>query len=288
MSLLLSAQRKMGQLPVWAASLQFDLPQQHVEYFPPTGFLYLNLYESRVGTDKPDAANETLLRWKTGQKDCKTFKPGQILAGGMLSDHPAVMDCIGRGQADILVLHPVVAYHFIQDRLDLLTDSFDDLRDLIGREVEPLLHQLEDGRIGAWTDEALWQFFLKRAGEQRRWAQDPVFHAVNLIIQKKGLIRVKELAAEVFMSERNLERHFLQKVGVSPKTYAGNWRFQYALQLLQTKGADTLGNVVDLAGYYDISHFMKDLKEKTGEGFERFLRAVPGLMQCYLEVVQGK
>jgi AraC-like DNA-binding protein len=293
LSLALNTPTNMKQLPIQRTVLEYNLSEPIVEYFPPTGFLYLNLYgipirQTPDGAEKnPDA--DPFLRWKTGGRDWKDFKPRQIIAGGMLSGRPAEMESVGRSRTDVLILHPLAAYHFLKDRLDVLTNGFADLRDLIGLETEPLIRQLEDGRLSSWNDQPLQQYFLKRLGDPQAWADDPVFHAVNLIIRKKGQIRMKELAAAVFMSERNLERQFLQKVGISPKAYAGNWRFQHALQLLQNRrAADTLGDLVDLAGYYDISHFMKDLKEKTGDGFGHFLHAVPDLMQRYLEVVGEK
>lgn len=293
MPFALTSQYKLPHLPIWTATMDIDFSQYHLEYFPPTGFLYLNMYALAGMKRQPDiawtdsASDGINLRWKIDVSE-GIVKSCQIVTGGILTKGPAVMECIGRGHAAILVLHPIIAYHFMRDRLDIVTNGFADLRDLIGKEGELFKCQMEDGMVHSWEDEPVLKFLLNRIGEQQLWQHDPIFHAVNLIIEKKGLIKVKALAVQVFMSERKLERQFLEKVGVSPKTYANIWRFQNALKLLQFRGIERLGEIVQQAGYYDISHFMKDLKQKTGDGFEYFLRQTPELLQAYLKVIEEK
>jgi len=265
----------------------FNFEQLTQHYFPPSGFVYLNMLAVARPASSPYPANEYIIPWKIA--NCNGLvKSGQIAVGGMLTQGPVLMEVNGSGQFAVLVLHPVIAYHFIRERLNVVTNNFADLCDLMAKEGAFFRPQIEDGLIHSWQDEPILKFLLNRIGEQSRWQDDPIFHAVNIIITKKGLIKVRELAKQVCMSERNLERQFLEKVSVSPKTYANIWRFQYAIDLLKFRGIHLLGEIADQAGYYDIPHFIKDLKQKTGDGFEYFFRQTPELLQAFLEVIREK
>jgi methylphosphotriester-DNA--protein-cysteine methyltransferase len=126
------------------------------------------------------------------------------------------------------------------------------------------------------------------AEKKRLWARDPIFWAVSRIIACKGQIGVKALASEMCMSLRSFEQQFLLKAGVRPKTYANIWRFQAVMQLLQSRPRQGLGNLVHEAGYYDVPHFLKDLKKKTGEGYEAYLKKIPDLASTFLHAVQDQ
>lgn len=288
MPLALHSQHKMVQLPAWTAIVDFDLNQIRQDFFPPAGFLYCNMFALAAPERSSAARTQTLSsQWRLGTRTA-FVQSCEIVVGGILTKGAASIESIGSGRWAVLVLHPVLAYHFLQERLNLVNDAFAPLRDLLRKEGDLFKSQLEDGCIHSWENEPVLQFVLNRIGEPKLWKDDPIFHAVNRIIAKKGLIRVKELAAQVFMSERNLERHFIEKVGVSPKAYASIWRFQNALQLLQSRGIEKLGDLVQQAGYYDISHFMKDLKQKTGDVFEHFLRGTPELLETHGKVLEAK
>jgi AraC-like DNA-binding protein len=73
---------------------------------------------------------------------------------------------------------------------------------------------------------------------------------------------VARLARSLSMSERQLERRFLDRVGISPKRYASLRRFERAAALLGS-GAP-LGRVALDAGYYDQSHFTRELRRFAG------------------------
>ena len=84
------------------------------------------------------------------------------------------------------------------------------------------------------------------------------------ILEKKGIIPLKELQEEHQISERGLERYFKSYIGLSPKFYARLIRFSYIFQLIQDDKIDW-ADIVYNAGYYDQSHFIKNFKEFTGE-----------------------
>jgi transcriptional regulator GlxA family with amidase domain len=88
--------------------------------------------------------------------------------------------------------------------------------------------------------------------------------------------QLSELAAWLAVSERTLNRHFKQAVGLAPLAYLQNLRIEVAKQLLESRpiGLDVVSQRV---GYGDLSTFRQLFKRKTGlspsEYQMRFARA---------------
>jgi len=79
---------------------------------------------------------------------------------------------------------------------------------------------------------------------------------------EKGFV-LSELAAWLAVSERTLNRHFKQAVGLAPLAYLQNLRIEVAKQLLETRpiGLEVISQRV---GYSDPSTFRQLFKRKTG------------------------
>jgi AraC-like DNA-binding protein len=77
---------------------------------------------------------------------------------------------------------------------------------------------------------------------------------------------VAAVARALGISERQLERRVLARVGVTPKRFASLRRFEHAAALARTR--PSLTSVALEAGYYDQSHFIRE--------FRRFAGMTPG------------
>jgi AraC-like DNA-binding protein len=62
------------------------------------------------------------------------------------------------------------------------------------------------------------------------------------------------------MSKTSLERHFLEKIGLTPKMYSRIIRFNKVYQTLQSGDYDKWQDVVYQYNFYDQAHFIKDFK----------------------------
>lgn len=97
-----------------------------------------------------------------------------------------------------------------------------------------------------------------------------VQHAVQHIHNKNGMLRITDLAKELYTSQSPLEKKFRKIVGTTPKKYASIVRFKYVLEeLSRTKNLTELGYA---ATFFDQSHFIKDFKKFTNETPNRFLK----------------
>jgi len=117
----------------------------------------------------------------------------------------------------------------------------------------------------------LENFLLQRLPE-RTVNADKIQQSVTWIRQANGVIAVNILAAQAFMSPRNFERHFLQTVGVSPKTFARIVRFLHLKQQLKTKSYPHLLSLALENGFYDHAHLTKEFRAFSGESPTDFMQ----------------
>lgn len=95
------------------------------------------------------------------------------------------------------------------------------------------------------------------------WSRDPL---VDRALAWLDDMSVAEVARALAISERQLERRFLTRVGLTPKRFASLRRFERAVAL--ARASATLTEAALAAGYYDQSHFIRDVR--------RFADATPG------------
>jgi AraC-like DNA-binding protein len=88
--------------------------------------------------------------------------------------------------------------------------------------------------------------------------------AIQLIERSKGNISLRELEEATFTTKRTLERHFLEQVGLYPKTFSRLVRFNGAIRFIETNMHVKWRQLADSFGYYDQSHFIHEFKTLTG------------------------
>lgn len=88
-----------------------------------------------------------------------------------------------------------------------------------------------------------------------------VFQAVSKILETRGNLAMTDLKQEVLIGSRQLERLFLEYIGVSPKSLASMVRYQYLWnELLYHKDFD-IADAVYQYGYSDQAHLCHDFKK---------------------------
>jgi AraC-like DNA-binding protein len=93
----------------------------------------------------------------------------------------------------------------------------------------------------------------------------PLIHAaVGLVRQSGGAARVDELANEMSVSTRKLERHFLEHLGLTPKLFSRLVRFDRAARAIASRGQMPWSQFALAHGYSDQAHFINEFKEFAG------------------------
>lgn len=88
-----------------------------------------------------------------------------------------------------------------------------------------------------------------------------VMNAVYAVLKSKGTANISELARYTTVSQRQLERLFLEYVGVPPKKLSGLVRYQYLWQDILFDRNINIQDVVCKYGYTDQSHLLNDFKK---------------------------
>jgi len=88
--------------------------------------------------------------------------------------------------------------------------------------------------------------------------------AVSSIIKTKGVMPIKELREQLYITERTFERRFNKEVGVTPKQFAKIIQFSFSYNHLQESDYTTLTNIAYENGFSDQSHFIRSFKRYTG------------------------
>jgi len=83
---------------------------------------------------------------------------------------------------------------------------------------------------------------------------------------------MEELTKNVFISPRQLEREFKDKMGISPKQYMRLNRLNEANRLLQNGDVTDLTQLSYLNGFSDQAHSIRDFKAFSGLSPKRFLK----------------
>ena len=141
-----------------------------------------------------------------------------------------------------------------------------DQKDLIDQRVETYgieSHELDKtrlhlvGNVGQDINKALDAFFLSIV-EGKKLVFDRFDQSVAKIDSKHGNIALPDIIDEFGFSARYYQKLFMQRVGLSPKSYIRLRRLSRVCYLLSTKKEIDWQDIVFEGGYYDQSHFIKD------------------------------
>lgn len=110
----------------------------------------------------------------------------------------------------------------------------------------------------------LIESFLLSLLEQPQTIDTITKACVEAIIRSQGHLGMLELADQVNINRRNMERRFASVIGISPKQLSKVVRLQATLRMLEQKNFSNLTSLAYENGYYDQAHFIKDFREFTG------------------------
>jgi AraC-like DNA-binding protein len=110
--------------------------------------------------------------------------------------------------------------------------------------------------------------FLHRASELTQASDGRVLRAAELLSSQQ--FGVPQIALRVGLGERQLERVFLEQVGLRPKQFARAERVQLAIELSRNNA--TLATLAAAAGFADESHMSREFKALAGCTPGEFIR----------------
>lgn len=154
------------------------------------------------------------------------------------------------------------AYPFLGVPLHELRDTFTLLDVLDRRQLLTLHARLAETAVLAHRFQLLDQWLVARLaqGQARSLLIPPSLARLQAQV---GLLPIPQLADELAVSQRQLERLFQLQVGMTPKQYARLVRVETARLALKQHPATTTRLAVDL-GFYDQAHFIREFRSVIG------------------------
>lgn len=176
---------------------------------------------------------------------------------------------------------PTGAIPFFDLEMSSLANRIDALESLWGtsvREIEERIwHAAKFDAQIAVAEMALLQRM------RRRVIVDPVLNGtVASISAQNGSRTVRDLAREVGVSERGLERKFKRYVGLSPKAFSRIVRFQAVLRAIELNDTPDILDTAHHFGYYDQSHLIRDFQQYSGMSPSSYMDKTQGITELFI------
>ena len=111
---------------------------------------------------------------------------------------------------------------------------------------------------------------------------------LNYILDRKGLIKINALFSVFGISKVTLRKHFINKVGLTPKKISRIWRMNYFLQLKEKMPDENLTSLGLTAGFYDQAHFIKEFKLILGSPPREFFQEKSQLVKISQESISRR
>nr|WP_216647361.1 helix-turn-helix transcriptional regulator [Chitinophaga sp. SYP-B3965] len=234
--------------------------------------MIVEMQDEQVNRILPDTSVVMVFRFKGHvsflENDVKNELPTATISGlrksGKLVNY-------GQNSANLLVVfNEAGANAFIKAPLYELYDSSIALNNMY-KDVADVEEQLAEAKNNIQRIVLIEQYLLTKLypGEPDKI----VLAALEKIHAAKGILKIKELAQSLYISQDAFEKRFRRVIGVSPKQFSNIIRMKSIVSSGFTK--ETLSEVAFNAGYFDQPHFNKDFKLFTGKTPTDFIKTPP-------------
>jgi methylphosphotriester-DNA--protein-cysteine methyltransferase len=135
--------------------------------------------------------------------------------------------------------------------------------------LNEILQRLAEAVANTDRIKIMQSFLLKHLTNSK--ADLLINNALQLIKRQNGIIRIKDLATSLYISQDAFEKRFRTIVGSTPKQYASIVRLRHLITAYPSY--HSLTDASYEAGYFDQSHFIKDFRLFTGQTPKDFFRS---------------
>lgn len=131
-------------------------------------------------------------------------------------------------------------------------------RDVLGKDFTELYERIMSSDDLPSKIKLVEQFLLKKVTDSRPMM--PIDFAIERLLLSNGNIPIMELASNACMSIRQLQRKFMEQLGLSPKHFSKFIRFSNAHRMKMLFPHLTWGEISMRCGYFDQMHLIHDFK----------------------------
>ncbi len=155
----------------------------------------------------------------------------------------------------------------------LFSERFEDMESVLGHAFRDYCSRLRDEDDIQQKLNLTHQYLLSQLNDHHP-EKTYLNYAADLIRSVESASKVEELPEKVFISRRQLEREFKEKIGLSPKQYMRIARLNAINRYLLTGSKFNLGSLSLEAGFSDQAHMCREFKMFAGLPPARFMESV--------------
>lgn len=161
--------------------------------------------------------------------------------------------------------YPHAASLFLPNPAEDFTNNSVDLNDVLNENISSFYHQLMEQPSLKQKIEVLEAFLIQRLMKAEKSMETArLVDQLCRYIQSDGQsFNLKKLASHYQISERYIQKIFLDYVGITPHSLFSVQRFAKSLHLVRTTHS-SLTNIGYECGYYDQAHFIREFRSYTG------------------------
>lgn len=194
----------------------------------------------------------------------KKKKLSELFLYGQTLD-PISLDVHGPYKFVVLQLYPFASKYLLNIDPKVLNDTCYDLLSIQQVDIKYYHQQLQKTESLEEQTQLLSRLVEELIAAQRLPSNDAIQKAIEIIIEHKGQIKIKEVLPQIHLTERTFERNFKAETGLSPKQFAKIIQFQFSLEQLNKSNTSKLTKIGFDSGFSDQSHFIRTFKKYTGQ-----------------------
>ena len=181
---------------------------------------------------------------------------------------PIELKIQGKYKLIVFQLYPFVLKSFFNLQAEALNDTCYDI--CTTKKGTYLFDSLVNNNDVSKHIEIITDYLYNLFKEKKSELDFAIAQAIQIILDNKGQILIKDFFYKLHITERTFERRFLKEVGISAKQFCHVVQFQQSLQQLTSKEYSKLTDIVYNNGYADQSHFIRVFKAYTGSTPKKF------------------
>lgn len=225
----------------------------------------------------PDGRCELVVHFGAPFREAGAAQPQpRIVFAGQLT-RPLWIEATGPSGVVGARFHPATSRALLGLRMDEATDQRLDVEALLP-DAAALAHSVRAAVTLQAKRDAVCGFVARHCA---RGEPDPaVTDAVEAMQRAGGVIAVEKAAEHAGLGRRQLERRFLDAVGVSPALFANILRFRRVFDAIEHDSSRPWTDAAAAAGYFDQSHLIRDFRRFVGCTPTEFAASQPGLARA--------
>lgn len=162
-----------------------------------------------------------------------------------------------------VVFKPGALYRLFGVPLSVFESQYVDAELVVPKEVKSVNEQLANAQSYLQMIQVIEQYLTGKLGAVK-FDKHPIDKIDQFINSHNTDFSLSRIAGQVCLSNRQLERKFMERIGVGPQAYYRITRFNKAFKMKEDQPGLSWFDIAIDCGYSDLQHLIKDFKQFSG------------------------